>query len=165
MNLPSVQSFFAKFDKRQWLIVFLVTLLAFAIRAHLMRYELFFEFDSYLHARIIGYVLQTGSVPAVDPLAYYFTQVGMPVTYVFWYLSAFIYKILFLGAAYSKANVILLVKFLPAFYGALISGAMFFLGKEIYSKKAGYAMAFIAAVSPAFVYRTTALAFCGLSWA
>ena len=154
MNLPSVQSFFAKFDKRQWLIVFLVTLLAFAIRAHLMRYELFFEFDSYLHARIIGYVLQTGSVPAVDPLAYYFTQVGMPVTYVFWYLSAFIYKILFLGAAYSKANVILLVKFLPAFYGALISGAMFFLGKEIYSKKAGYAMAFIAAVSPAFVYRT-----------
>ena len=137
MNLPSVQSFFAKFDKRQWLIVFLVTLLAFAIRAHLMRYELFFEFDSYLHARIIGYVLQTGSVPAVDPLAYYFTQVGMPVTYVFWYLSAFIYKILFLGAAYSKANVILLVKFLPAFYGALISGAMYFLGKEIYSKKAG----------------------------
>ena len=142
------------FGKKQWLIVLLLGILAFAIRAHLMRYELFFEFDSYFHARIIGTLLQTGSIPVVDTMAYYFGQFGMPLVPVFWYFSAAIYKIIFLGAAYSKANVILLVKFLPAFYGALTAMAMYFLGKEIYSKKAGYAMAFVAAVSPAFIYRT-----------
>jgi len=149
-----VPGFLLKMNKKQWFFVFLITLLAFAIRGHLMRYELFFEFDSYLHARIVGYILQTGAVPSVDPLAYYFMEVGMPITYAFWYFSAFMYKILFLGAGYAKDNVILLVKFLPAFFGALTAGAMFFLGKEIYNKKAGYAMAFVAAVSPAFIYRT-----------
>jgi dolichyl-diphosphooligosaccharide--protein glycosyltransferase len=47
-------------------------------------------------------------------------------------------------------------RFLPAIFGALISVAMYFLGKEIYNRKAGYVMAIVAATIPAFVYRTMA---------
>ena len=136
----------------------LIFLLAFGIRGHLLKYELFFEFDSYYHARLVSYILQTGTLPGRDPLAYY--QLGgavLPATGTFfWYFSAAVYKIFTLGAPYNKDLLIFFVKVLPALYGAITSVLMFFLGKELYGKKAGYAMAFFAAVVPAYVYRTMA---------
>lgn len=148
----------AKNSRKTIFFLALIFLLAFGIRSHLMMYELFFEFDSYYHARLVSYILQTGALPERDPLAYW--QLGgatMPATGLFfWYFNALAYKILTLGAPYNKDLWIFFVKILPALYGAIISVLMFFVGKEIYGKKAGYAMAFLAAVVPAFVYRTMA---------
>ncbi|MBI4043462.1 MAG: hypothetical protein HY393_01490 [Candidatus Diapherotrites archaeon] len=147
---------------REFFFVALVFLLAFSIRGHLLRYELFFEFDSYWHARMVSYVLQNGWVPVRDPLAYYQLG-GAPidtVNYLFWIASTFMYKVFTLGAMYNKQLWIEFVKFLPAFYGALISVVAYFLGKEWFGKKMGVAaglMAGLMAASiPAFVYRTMA---------
>ncbi len=145
-------------DRRDLLYASLFFVLALAIRGFLMKWELFFEFDTYFHARIVSYLLQNGSIPIRDPVAYF--QLGgtsIPqVSVLFWYVSAFFYKLFTLGAPYNKDLWIVFVKFLPAFYGALITAAMYYLGREMYGKNAGIAMGFFAAVTPAFVYRTMA---------
>ena len=143
-------------NKKTLFFLFLIFITAFAVRGHLLKYELFFEFDSYYHARIVSYLLKDGAIPQKDPLAYY--QLGgatLPATGLFfWYFNALMYKVFTLGAPYNKDLWIFFVKVLPALYGSVISVLMYFLGKELYGKKAGYAMAFFAAVVPAFVYRT-----------
>ncbi|MCR4335850.1 MAG: hypothetical protein NUV57_04915, partial [archaeon] len=105
------------------------------------------------------YVVQTLTIPSVDPLAYYQVEGGVPLPEsgpFFWFFTAIIFKIFTLGAAFSKETWIVAVKFFPAIFGALISVAMYFLGKEMYSKKAGVTMAIFASVVPSFVYRTMA---------
>ena len=145
--------------KKELFLVFCLFLLAFGIRAYLMKYELFFEFDGYWHSRMIATLLQTGSIPTHDPLAYY--QLGGATTAVgsafFWWLNATIYKIVTLGGAYQESVWFLLIKILPALFGSLVVVAMYFLGKEVFNRKeAGYLFAFFAAVMPAFAYRTMA---------
>jgi dolichyl-diphosphooligosaccharide--protein glycosyltransferase len=153
----------AKIDWKTVAIVLFLVLLAFGIRAYLLRYDLMFEFDTYWHARMTSYIVQSGSVPGIDPLAYY--QLGskaiVPLqTQLFWYVSAFFYFVVSFfttgGFSYSKELLIAVVKFLPAFYGALVVLGMYFLGKEAYGKKAGYLMAFFGAVSASFIYRSMA---------
>lgn len=154
----NLKAFAGKLNKKELLIVLLIFILAFGVRAHLMRYELMFEFDTYYHARMTSYVIQGLGLPAKDPLAYYqLTAPDFPSQGAFFfYLCAALYKIFFLGAAYDKWLLIGLAKFLPAFFGALTSVAMYYLGKSMYSRKAGITMGFFAAVVPAFVYRTMA---------
>ncbi len=145
-------------DRKQLFLLFLIFALAFGVRGHLLKYEYMFGFDSYYHARMTGELLQTGVVPAVDPTAYYFVEGGVapPRNQFFWQFTAGIYKVATLGAPYDKDTWILFVKILPALFGALTVAAMFFFGKELYNKKAGYVMALIAAVIPSYVYRTLA---------
>lgn len=152
-----------KLATKEALFVFIIFILGFAVRAQLMRYELFFEFDSYWHARMVSYILQGLPVPTVDPLAYYqnvsAATFGNPPL-VFWYLSAFIYKLFTLNAPYDFELWVLFVKILPALYGALISVVMYFLGKELFKGKheqaAGLFAGIFAATVPSFVYRTMA---------
>jgi len=149
-------------DKKQLFLLVVLFLMAFGIRAHLAKYDLMFGFDSYYHARINAEVIQYGVAPAIDTMSWYSSQGGgapLPgVSDFFWQVNAFVYNVFTLGSGYDKQAWINVVKILPALYGALICVAMFFLGKEIYGKKAGYVagctMAFFAAVVPAFVYRT-----------
>ena len=153
---PIIQYFIDR--KKTSFILLLIFILAFAIRGHLLQFELLFGFDSYYHARLVSHILELGFLPERDPLAYY--QLGgatLPaVGAFFWYFNAAIYKIFTLGAPYNKDLWIIFVKVLPAVYGAITSVLMYFLGRELYGKKAGYAMAFFAAVVPAYVYRTMA---------
>ncbi len=143
-------------------LVLLVFFLGFIVRAQLMRYELFFEFDSYWHARMVSYILQGLPAVSVDPLAYYHNIAAATfpnAPYFFWYVSAAIYKLFTLNAPYNFELWVLFVKILPALYGAIICAAMYFLGKELFKgsphEKAGGLLAgLFAAVVPAFVYRT-----------
>lgn len=147
-----------KNNKQQIFIVLLIFILAFGVRAHLMKYELLFGFDSYFHARAVAETIQIfPGIPTEDPIAYY--QLDNPAwptqsAWFFWGFTALIYKIFTLGGAYNKDLWILFVKILPALFGALISAAMYFLGKEMYGTKAGITMGLFAAVVPSFVYRT-----------
>lgn len=146
-------------DRKQLFLLFLIFALAFGIRAHLFKYDLLFGFDSYYHARMVGTLIENGALPQVDKLSYYFMESGggsLPQNTFFWYFTAAIYKIATLGGGYDKALWIQFVKGLPALFGALTCVAMFFLGKELYDRKVGYVMAFMAAVVPSFVYRTLA---------
>lgn len=166
-------------------ILALIFILAFAIRGHQLQYELFFEFDTYWHARMTSYAITGELIPVFapenigkgsiidltyckaggtecapkDPLAYY--QLGgarIPSDPMgFWFINAAIYKIFTFGGAYNKEVWIQFVKVLPAVYGALTALAMFFLFRRIYrSNKAGYLAGFFTAASSAFVYRTMA---------
>lgn len=146
---------------REMLFIGLIFVLAFIVRATLMRFELFFEFDSYWHARMVSYILQGLPAPAVDPLAYYQTLSAATLgqaPYFFWYFSAAIYKLFTLNGAYNFETWVLWVKLLPALYGALTCIAMYFLGKELFrgdhEKTAGLFAGILAAVVPSFVYRT-----------
>ncbi|MDO8428076.1 MAG: STT3 domain-containing protein [Candidatus Diapherotrites archaeon] len=157
-------------DKKQLFIVLLLFLLAFGIRGYNLKYGLFFEFDTYYHARMTSYVLQGIPLPEHDPLAYY--QIGgssLPsIGPFFWQLNALIYNIVNLGSGYDKEKLIQLAKIIPAIYGALTVVGMFFLGKAIFRRKkenesefdfgtiAGITAALIAATIPAFAYRTMA---------
>src|SRR3989338_7172379 len=84
---------------KEFLLVLLIFLVAFGVRAHLMQqnYQYFFEFDSYFHARMTEYLLVNGHLPedGRDPLAYY--QIGystVPDTGpLFWQINAILYKI------------------------------------------------------------------------
>ncbi len=150
--------FWTRLDKKQLLIILLIFILAFGVRAHLMKWDLLFGFDGYFHARLAGYVVQNFSIPDKDPLAYYHEGGGyLPFSsFFFWYFTAIIYKIFTLNAPYNKELWIFFVKVLPAIFGALISVSMYFLGKEMYGKKAGITMGVFAALVPSFVYRTMA---------
>lgn len=148
-------------DKRHILFLIIIFLLAFAIRGHLLQYEYMFGFDSYYHARVGEVILTNGSLPAFDEQGYYFLEDDKKPNFaggeLFWYVSTLIYSIFSLGAPYSKELWIFFVKFLPAFYGALISLAMYWFGKDMFNNRnIGYATALVAAVIPAFVYRTMA---------
>jgi len=145
--------------RKELFIVFLIFMLAFGTRAYLMKYELPFEFDPYWHARMVSYIVQDGSVPDFDPMAYYYnhaaqaTDKGSPL---YWYAAAGLYKIVNPFGPYSKDSLVLVMKLIPALYGAFAAAALYFLVKEIYGKKAGIIAAVLAAVIPAFVYRTMA---------
>ncbi len=145
-----------KANKKTILILLLIFVLAFGVRAHMSKYDLLFGFDSYFHTKIVGEVIKTGAVPDKDFMAYW--QSGgsdLPDQgQFFWIFNALVYSITTLGAAYSKELWIQHVKFLPAIYGALTAVGLYFVGKNIYGKRAGFAMAFFAAIVPSFVYRT-----------
>jgi len=144
--------------RKELFIIFLIFILAFGTRAYLMHFELPFEFDPYWHARMLSYMIQTGSVPNTDPIAYWAWPGGMYVdqsSMLFWQISQVAYGIITLGSpVYSKDAVILIMKIMPALFGALASIGLYFLIKEIYGKKPAIAAAIFAAVMPAFVYRT-----------
>ncbi|MDO8647798.1 MAG: STT3 domain-containing protein [Candidatus Diapherotrites archaeon] len=143
--------------RKELFFAFLIFLLAFGTRAFLMKYELPFEFDPYWHARMVSYIVQGQPVPAFDPMAYYYnpqqTDFGSPL---FWYAAAGLYTIVHPFGPYSKDALILVMNLLPALYGALAAFVVFFLVKEIYGRKPAIAAAILAAVIPAFVYRTMA---------
>jgi dolichyl-diphosphooligosaccharide--protein glycosyltransferase len=146
----------------RFLLPLFVFFLGLIVRWHLARYELFFEFDSYWHARFVSYILQGLTIPLSDPLAYYNTPHASLLSdppLLFWYISAAVYKIVTLNAAYQLELWVGVVKFLPALYGALTCVAMYFLGKELFkgtphARTAGFIAGLFAAIVPSFVYRT-----------
>ncbi len=152
----------SKIDWRHIAILAFIFLLAFGIRGYLFKYDLMFEFDTYWHTRMTAEIIQNGVPPAIDPLAYYQLPDGSPIpqgTMLFWYLGSFIYSIAALltgTVGYNKELLIQVVKFVPAFFGAITALLLYFLGKEAYGRRAGYAMAFFGAVSASFIYRTMA---------
>ncbi|NCC70958.1 hypothetical protein EOM09_05230, partial [bacterium] len=140
-----------------WILLILIFVLAFAIRGHLLKYDYMFEFDTYWHLRATGYIVQ-GDLPDVDPLGFY-KQESSAYTrrpQFLWYFTAALYALFTLGASYDKWLLMSFARLLPAIFGALISFSMYFLGKEIYNRKAGFVMGVISATIPAFVYRTMA---------
>lgn len=151
----SFKNYFTK--QRLLVILLLIFILAFSIRGHLLKYEYMFEYDPYWHLRATGYVLQ-GDLPDNDPLGFY-AQGSSDYTkrpQLLWKFTALIYKVTTFGAPYDKWLLMNYARVLPAIFGALISVAMFFLGREIYNRKAGMVMALVSATIPAFVYRTMA---------
>ncbi len=157
MDLGEIVGKIKGVDRKQLFFVALLLLLGFGVRGHLLIFEYMFGFDPYYHSRMAAFVIQNGFVPERDQMSYYFMGGGgMPKNVFFWYFTAAIYKIATLNGAYDKLLWIQFVKVLPALFGALTAAAMFFFGKELYGRKAGYAMAFVGATMPAFVYRTMA---------
>ena len=157
--LENLKEMIVNMDRKQLLVILFIFLLGFGVRAHLMKYELLFGFDSYFHARAVGMVIENGFLVENDPLAYPHWEGGEGgpmhnISPVFWMVTAAIYKVFTFGAAYDKEVWIIFVKLLPAIFGGLIAVALYFMMKEMYGRKAGYVAAFFAALVPSFVYRT-----------
>lgn len=148
------ENFFTK--HKTIIFIILILILAFSIRGHLLKYDYMFEFDTYWHLRMTGYYMQ-GNLPEFDLLGFY-AQGGTPNHWppFVWIFTSAIYFIFTLGGSFNKELLMVFARILPAVFGALISVAMYFLGKEIYNKRAGLVMGVISATIPAFVYRTMA---------
>ena len=148
------------YDNRVIIILLLaIFLLAVGVRSDLMKYpgNYLFEPDASYHARMILNLVRDGSVPNPDNLNYYQVEggIGNQAPSVYWYLSAILYLIISIGQPFSKDLLLWSVKFFPAIFGALISIAMYFLAKEVFNdKRVALITAFLAAITPAFVYRT-----------
>lgn len=148
-------------NKKTIFFLLIIFLLGMTIRANLVRYDgnYLFEPDASYHARMILNLVRDGSVPQIDELNYYQVEGGIPnqAPSLYWYISALIYFIIGFGQPFNKELLLFTIQFSPAIFGGLISIAMYFLAKEVFNdKKIGYIAGFIAAVSPAFVYRTMA---------
>ncbi|MCX8190179.1 MAG: hypothetical protein N3F05_03045 [Candidatus Diapherotrites archaeon] len=147
-------------DKKAALILFFIFLLAYTIRCYNVQpgYDYFFEFDSFYHTRMLGYVIRDGAPPEIDSNTYFGLAPEEKATpfdgRFFWYFSAALYKIFSLGHGYNKALLVDTVKVLPALYGAIISVLMFFFGKELFGRKVGFVTAFATATMQAYAYRT-----------
>ena len=149
-------------NKKTIFFLLIIFLLGMTIRANLVRYEgnYLFEPDASYHARLVQELVLTGKVDtSVDPNVYYQIEGGMhqqPAT-IYHYISALIYFIIGFGQPFNKELLLFTIQFFPAVFGGMIAVAMYFLAKEVFNdKKIGYIAGFIAAVSPAFVYRTMA---------
>ena len=158
-NLNSSDSKLLEFLNKHKLIIILVFIfiLAFGVRGHLLKYDYMYEYDPYWHLRATSYVLE-GDLPDNDPLGFY-EQGGSNYENrpkFLWYFTAAMYILFTLGAEYKKWVLMDFARWLPAIFGAFISVAMYFFGKELYGRKAGYVMALVSATIPAFVYRTMA---------
>jgi len=143
-------------------IFFLIILffLAMSVRSNLVRYDgnYLFEPDAFYHARMAEYLTETGTVPAIDPLSYYQEEQGGATSEkinLYWIVSAIVYWIVGFGQPFNKELFAFTIQFMPTIFGGLITIAAYFLGKEIFNdKKIGLVTAFLAAITPAFVYRT-----------
>ena len=164
MDRNTATGFIIDLKQRIWenrrIIVLLIAifLIAFGIRGHLLRYNYLFEFDAFYHARMVQDLVTQGYVSSPDPLAYYQFG-GAPSQQVSLYhvVSAWLYHLVALGRPFDKDLFMWTIQFFPVVFGSLISVLMYFLGKEIFnSKKVGLITAFVAAVTPAFAYRTMA---------
>ena len=148
-----------KENHKVWGFLIGIFLIAIAIRMYMMQWNHLFEYDGYFEARMAWDYLNQGFLNNPDILAYY-QEGGAPQTFINWYwiLHAYIYKIClqpFFGL--DKFVFTKLSQFMPIVWGALISVVVFFIGKTATDdKRIGYVMSFVAAICPAFIYRTSA---------
>ncbi len=148
-------------NKKTIFFLLIIFLLGMTIRANLVKYDgnYLFEPDASYHARMIQELVTTGSVAPIDPLNYYQVEggIGHQPAGIYHYISAIVYFIVALGQPFNKELLLFTVQFMPCIFGALIALGMYFLAKEVFNdKKIAYITAFLAAVTPAFVYRTMA---------
>lgn len=142
------------------LLLLAIFILGFCIRGNLLQYNSLFEYDAFFHARMTEDLILQGHVNNPDPLAYY--QVGgalQTFTSPVWVLSAGIYQVLFgWNIGFDQGIFTKLMQLLPCIFGALICIVIYFVGKAASNgnKTVGLVAAFVAAVTPAFVYRTMA---------
>jgi len=142
------------------LILLAIFVLAFGIRGNLLQYDNFFEYDQFFHARMTADLVNQGFVDNPDQLAYY--QLGgapQTITSPVWVLSANIYTMLFgWNIGYDYDVFTKLMQLLPVIFGSLICIVIYFIGKTVSNGNKAVATvgALVAAITPAFVYRTMA---------
>lgn len=142
------------------LLLLAIFILAFSIRGNLIQYNSLFEYDAYFEARMTADLVTQGHLNNPDTLAYY--QVGgAPQTFTnpLWVMNAGIYDILFgWNIGFDQGLFTKLMQILPCIFGALVCLVIYFIGKAASNgnKVIGLIAAFVAAVTPAFVYRTMA---------
>ena len=137
----------------QGLFFILILFLAVFLRTvPFVSYQTFLEPDSYFHGRMVATSFQTGSIPAEDTRTYSpMALQNMPTAY--WELNVFIYKIFWVN--YSQENLLLLMAIFPVLWGCLAVIFIFLAVRKIYGTNPGLVAAFVMAIIPAFVYRTS----------
>ncbi|MCX6801589.1 MAG: glycosyltransferase family 39 protein [Candidatus Diapherotrites archaeon] len=146
--------------KEEFAFLAIILLLGYALRTQNFqpRFQYFFGFDPFFASRMMEFYLVNGQLPPVDPLGYFELPDAsrvLPTNEVFfYYICVGVFKLFTMFGPYSRELLVEIVKILPAFYGTIICILCYFVGKELWGKKAGYVTAFLAAVMPAYVYRT-----------
>jgi len=134
-----------------FIVLGLLFILAFAIRGHTARFGDLFGNDPFYHMRLVQEFLDTGQMPEFDYGSYARTGVRrVKELPLFHTLSVFLLQLV----PMSVTDYGLLI---PALLGSFTVLVSFLIGRKLFdSSSAGVFMAFLTAIMPAFVYRTTA---------
>jgi hypothetical protein len=117
-------------------------------------------YDPFYHARVTRTLIQKGYIPEEDPVSYWPEHKPMLKAYPHGhhYTLAAVYEgvaLLTTGSlAYNEELFVIVNNYFSALCGALAVVAMYFLGKEIRGKKAGFFAAFLLALQQTHLFRT-----------
>jgi dolichyl-diphosphooligosaccharide--protein glycosyltransferase len=152
MNLVEIPDRYRKYRVIPLLLA--IFLLGFAIRYLAAGPRIGPELDTWFHYRMVNYILDTGSIPKIDPLAYYPT--GRPV-----------YETDLLGLPNFIAYTFKMIRFtgitvmdymvaFPAIFTSLAAIPLYLLTKEILNSKTGLLAALLWQIIPSTLTRTHA---------
>ncbi|MCS4540743.1 MAG: glycosyltransferase family 39 protein [Euryarchaeota archaeon] len=135
------------------IILFLIFLLALAIRLIPARYPYLIEADPYFHYRMIKNIVESGARPTFDILLW---PQGIEITQlpILDWTFAIFYNIL----TCFRINITLLdfCRYFPAVLGAFSAVLFYLFAKELYNPQVGIFSSIFLAISPAFLTRTVA---------
>ncbi len=129
--------------------------IALWLRTFPMKFEYLQAIDPFYLARMTETVINNNfHVPSLDPLRYFPTGFNTKTEgYLFYYFYGIIY---YLISKVTTLSFLEYAKFIPAFFGSLITIPIYYIGKELFDRKTGLIAAFFFAVSPAVLFRTSA---------
>ncbi len=156
--IDGVLDFFREDFEAKHAIYFFVIMIIFGV-ALWVRYlpadnmEYIQALDPYMITRMSASIAESGSLPAVDVLRYfpYFNP-----TYMINEGTVVIPALMFQVARRFGMDFLTWAQFYPAFMGALAIFPIYFVGKEMFDRKAGVLAAFFLATSVAVMHRSSA---------
>lgn len=127
----------------------LLLILAFSLRAHPLTMDSFKGPDPYFHARLSQQTLDTGFLPVYDELS----MQGRPYSY------ALIFHTLFATfSSFTSLPIELLIRLLPALYGAAAALLAFVIGRKFFTAQIGLFAALALSIMPMHISRTASYA-------
>jgi dolichyl-diphosphooligosaccharide--protein glycosyltransferase len=137
---------------KEYIVLFVIFLVALALRLTTARYNLLLEADPWYHFKIASILLESGKYPMYEYYSRYpfgesvFSPPGL------YYTPVYLYKIFgFVGVSFFRV-----FQLLPAISGSLSVAPLYLLTKELYVKRIGFLTALLFAISPAGIERSLA---------
>lgn len=142
-----------KFDYKTIIILVTIIILSLSLTGNFFLKDYFVEPDSYYHVRMIEYLIKNGYVPEYDPQSYYYLEESkVKRLTLLWPIAAINYNLIY-GDEYEKHWLIFSAQFLSLIFNIILIILSYFLGKELFSKRAGYITALLVGVLPALTFK------------
>ncbi|MCK4550558.1 MAG: glycosyltransferase family 39 protein [Candidatus Aenigmarchaeota archaeon] len=140
---------------RHYIGLFAVFAVALWLRMMPFSYDYLQGIDPYYIFRMMEHLVENNlHLPALDTMRYYPDGFAPHIEHVLMYYPYAVFYMIV--SKFAAIDALAFAKFAPAFFGALFTIPMFFIGKELHTKTTGLFAAFFFAVSPSVIFRTSA---------
>ena len=144
---------FMMFIKKYWpaIIVIIIVASGFWLRVSTFHYPYLRNIDSYVMWRYMSYIVQYGYLPRVDHLMLAPVGLTTGLNVFYQYLGAYSYMFVSMFVSLKLWQYLI---YFPAFLASLMAIPMYFIGKYLWSKKAGVLAAFFIVFNVSAVGRS-----------